>query len=203
MAPLKFNGAFLLLKLFWKLEKIILYLYLKEKNMSTNFYRIPTEDEMLRRKKLLVDRINDMELSPRNIERGFEYVVLDNIPNDILLPDCFDAVSPWAEFFNDMKVHLGKRSSGWKFTWNFHNYHYYKDKETLFEFIRSGRVVDEYGDLIDNEEFIKEALEWGQPDGHTFNEEYIRTHGESFFYGPEYHDKTIDGLNVSSHTNFC
>ena len=170
--------------------------------MGTNFYRIPTEDEMASRKKLLIDRINDMELSSRNIEGGFEYVVLNNIPNDIPVPDCFDTVSPWAEFLNDMKVHLGKQSSGWKFIWNFHNNHYFSNKEELFKFIRSGRVVDEYGDLIDNEEFIKEALEWGQPDGHVFNEEYVRTH-EEFLYGPEYYDKTIDGLNVSSHTDFC
>jgi hypothetical protein len=35
----------------------------------------------------------------------------------------------------------------------------------LFKFIRDGRVVDEYGEQIDVEEFITMALDWGKEDG--------------------------------------
>jgi hypothetical protein len=107
----------------------------------------------------------------------------------------------------DTNVHLGKRSSGWKFCWNFHNNKYYDDKETLFEFIRSGRVVDEYGEEQDVEEFITMALEWGEPNGLVVDAEYrkkerLKGRG-SFFDDPRYDDKIIDGLRVSSSTEFC
>lgn len=160
---------------------------------------------MLARKEALIKRINDMELSSSNIEDGFRYIVLDNIPNDVPFPNCFDAVSPWDEFLNDMTIHLGKRSSGWKFIWNFHKNKYYQDKKTLFDFIRSGRVVDEYGDLIDNEEFIKEALEWGEPDGYIYNQEYLNMHPSErpSFNTSEHFSKIIDGLVVSPNDEFC
>ena len=68
-------------------------------------------------------------------------------------------------------------------------------------------IVDEYGDEQDVEEFITMALEWGEPDGLVVNEEYRRkerTNGMgSFFDKPEYDDKIIDGLRVSSSTDFC
>lgn len=163
--------------------------------MGTNFYRIPLETEMTHRKKILIERIESMELTPSNIEMEFEI-----IPNDE-----WSSKSPWNEFLEDTKVHLGKESWGWKFIWNFNNNKYYSDKHTLLNFIRTGRVVDEYGSLIPNEEFIKDALEWGQPNGYVYNEEYIRTHPSerNIFSTPENFSKIIDGLVVSSHDEFC
>lgn len=176
--------------------------------MGTNFYRIPTEEEMTRRKKILIERIDAMELSPELIDGDFRYIVLDNIPSEyrgVTAVDSFDAVSPWDEFTDGMKIHLGKRSMGWKFIWNFNKNRYYSNKEELFAFIRSGRVVDEYGTLIPNEEFIKEALEWCQPDGNVFNEDYLRNRPSerSIFSTPDNFAKIIDGLVVSPHSEFC
>lgn len=150
---------------------------------------------MTHRKKILMDRIKKLELTPNNIERDFQ-----TIPGK-----SWDAKSPWDEFLEDIKVHLGKESSGWKFIWNFNKNKYYSDKRTLLNFIRAGRVVDEYGCLIPNEEFIKDALEWGQPDGHVYNEEYIRTHPSerNIFSTTENFSKIIDGLVVSAHDEFC
>ena len=162
--------------------------------MGTNFYKIPTEDEMKARKQALINRIMDMELTPKNIEGEFGYIEKGT----------WDRISPWDEFIDGIKIHLGKRSGGWKFTWNFHNNKYYSNKEELLAFIRSGRVVDEYGTEIEVEEFIKMALEWGQPDGHVLNAEYVKNNyaGGGYFLGPEYYDKTIDGLNVSASIDF-
>jgi hypothetical protein len=164
--------------------------------MGTNFYRIPTENEMKARKERLLKHINKMELTPDNIESEFHYISAG---------ESFSVASPWGIFIDDMKIHLGKRSSGWKFTWNFHNNKYYSNKEELFEFIRSGRVVDEYGTEIEVEEFIKMALEWGEPDGHVLNADYVMTHMATGLHcvTPKEYDRTIDGLNVSSHTEFC
>jgi hypothetical protein len=164
--------------------------------MGTNFYRTPMEEEMLHRKKALIDRIVDMELTSQNIESDFNYISINE--ND------WNKMSPWDEFLNGTKIHLGKRSHGWKFVWNFNKNRYYSSKEDLFEFIRSGRVVDEYGRLIPNEEFIEDALEWEQPNGLIYNENYVKSHPtEALFNMSEHYCKIIDGLVVSPHDDFC
>ena len=165
--------------------------------MGTNYYRIPTVEEMESRKQTLIGFVNNLELSPENIEGGFKLI---SPSKD------WEWFSPWEMFLMDTNVHLGKRSHGWKFCWNFHKNKYYSDKESLLEYIRSGRVVDEYGEEINVEEFITMALEWGQPDGLVVNEIYRlqqRAKGSgSFFDRPEYDDLIIDGLRVSSSTEF-
>ena len=164
--------------------------------MGTNYYRIPTVKEIERRKKLLQSRILTMPITPSAVEGEFRYI--DN-PQDE-----WCKLSPWDEFTKDTSIHLGKRSGGWKFCWNFHNNQYYKDKESLLEFIRSGRVVDEYGEEWGVEEFITMALEWGQPNGLTADEKYFNsTEHHSWMSNPsDYYDKEIDGLRISSSTEF-
>lgn len=165
--------------------------------MGTNYYRIPQASEMDERKYKLLERVANLDLSVGDIERGFQFPIDDQ----------WNSESPWETFINGTNIHLGKRSSGWKFCWNFHKDKYYHNKESLLEFIRNGRVVDEYGDEQDVEEFITMALEWGEPDGLVVNEEYRRkqrTNGMgSFFDRAEYDDLIIDGLRVSSATEFC
>lgn len=166
--------------------------------MSTNFYRIPLESEMVKKKNKLLSRIRKMELTPENIDRGFglieEY-------------DMFDVHNPWSEFLEGMSIHLGKRSMGWKFNWNFHDNKYYTNKNELLSFIRSGRVMDEYGVEIEVEEFINMSLNWGEPDGLVYNEEYekkqLEKNPNSWLHGAKYWDKIIDGLRISSSTDFC
>ena len=167
--------------------------------MGTNYYRIPTHEEMITRKMELLGHVNGLDLSPASIEGGFKTIS----PRKE-----WEWFSPWDMFIEDTNIHLGKRSHGWKFCWNFHNNKYYSDKESLFEFIRSGRVVDEYGEEQDVEEFITMALEWGQPNGSIVNEEYrkkerVKGHGSFWLDNEKYDDLIIDGLRVSSSTDFC
>lgn len=143
-----------------------------------------------------MEQINDMDIfSPEQIYNKFKTIEKG-----------FDRLSPWDNFINGLNIHIGKRSSGWKFLWNFQNGKFYTNKEELLTFIRSGRIVDEYGELQDTEEFIKMALEWGQPDGYVLNDEYERKVKEqnpgAFIWGSNYYDKEIDGLRVSTHTEF-
>lgn len=138
-----------------------------------------------------------MDMSPASIEREFA----------INIPDSWDTTTPWYNFINGTNVHLGKRSGGWKFCWNFNDKKYYSNKEELFAFIRSGRIVDEYGTEWAAEAFIKMALEWGQPDGAIYNKEYedeqYRRNGyRPVFGGPEHYNYEIDGLVVSKSTEF-
>ena len=170
--------------------------------MGTNYYRIPTHDEMLNKRELLIIHITHLDLSPEIIENGFRI-----IPNQSSKYE-WDSITPWESFIQDTNIHLGKRSGGWKFCWNFHNEKYYSNKEELLLFIRSGRVVDEYGEEQDVEEFITMSLEWGQPDGYVVNEEYrkkerARGHGAFWLDNEKHDDKIIDGLRVSNSTEFC
>jgi hypothetical protein len=150
------------------------------------------------RKQTLIGFINELELTPGEIENGFKLISPSNN---------WESFSPWEMFLMDTNVHLGKRSSGWKFCWNFHDNKYYHDKDSLLNFIRSGRIVDEYGEEQDVEEFITMALEWGEPDGLIVNEGYRKEQRKkgvgSFYDNPKYDDIIIDGLRVSSSTEFC
>ena len=165
--------------------------------MGTNYYKIPTTEEMEKRKLVLIQQVTNLELSPSDIERGFRKQKKDS----------WDYESPWDNFLEDTNIHLGKRSGGWKFCWNFHNNKYYSNKEELLSFIRSGRVVDEYGEEWDVEKFIEMALNWGEPDGLVINEGYrkdmrMKGHGMFWLDNEKHDDLIIDGLRVSTSTEF-
>lgn len=164
--------------------------------MGTNYYRIPTEAEMEAKRQALLLKMSIIDLTPENIERGFGAPVKDS----------FDYENPWDRFINNTRIHLGKRSGGWKFCWNFNDNKYYSTKEELLAFIRSGRVVDEYGKEEAVEEFIDMALNWGEPDGWVHNEAYeqqkLKQNPNSHIHGSKYWDKEIDGLRVSTSTEF-
>ena len=166
--------------------------------MGTNYYRIPTEEEMLKRQQTLIQQVTTMDMSMENIERGMRYI---SPTKD------WEWFSPWEMFIEGTNIHLGKRSSGWKFCWNFHKDKYYQDKETLFEFIRSGRVVNEYGEELEVNEFIVMALNWGEPDGLVLDQDYRKEQRSkgmgTFFDDPKYDDRIVDGLRVSSSDDFC
>ncbi len=166
--------------------------------MGTNYYRIPTEDEIKIKHNKLKNDISNMDLSILSIESGFR----------VSTDDMWNGENPWETFMDGINIHLGKRSSGWKFCWNFHDNKYYSNKEELLSFIRSGRVINEYSEELTTEEFITMALEWGEPDGLVVNEDYRRKerakgHGSFWLDNEKYDDKIIDGLRVSSSTEFC
>lgn len=154
--------------------------------MGTNYYRIPSQEEMLERKELLIQRAQSLDISSSNI--AHEFRTIKKMDRD------WDAINMWEDLTRDMLVHLGKRSGGWKFLWNFHNDQYYQDKEELLKFIRSGRVVDEYYKECEVEWFIEMALSWGQPDGLD-----LEKYGNSKYSRDE---RYVDGLRVSGETGF-
>jgi len=163
--------------------------------MGTNFYRIPSVKDMEDKKNLLQTRVRQIEVTPKSIFRKFS---IDQNSNTL------EYVTPWDEFIDGLEIHLGKRSMGWKFCWNFHDNKYYQNKEELFNFIRSGCIIDEYGEEIEPNEFIEMALEWCKDDGcntQTYYQENasIRV---SWFDSSRYHDIYIDDLRVSTSTDF-
>ena len=164
--------------------------------MGTNYYRIPKVDEINTRYQKLHQRLQEMDMwNPSLIEDGYRFI--EN-PEDE-----WSRLSPWDEFTNGTNIHLGKRSMGWKFCWNFNKNKYYSNKEELLDFIRKGRVVDEYGSPMEVEEFIEMALSWGQPDGMVADKEYFEKNERlSWFNSEDHYDKEIDGLRVASSTEF-
>ena len=164
--------------------------------MGTNYYRIPKASEMEEKKERLKAQIDAMPTTPGDVERAFRYI--DN-PEDGWSP-----FNPWDEFIEGTSIHLGKRSSGWKFCWNFHNNKYYSNREELINFINSGRVVDEYGEEVQPAAFMEMAFSWGEPDGLVADKTYFdTTNHHSWMSNPEaYYDREVDGLRVSSSTEF-
>jgi hypothetical protein len=164
--------------------------------MGTNYYRVPKVSEINSRYQKLTRRLQEMDMwNPSLIEDGYRFI--EN-PEDE-----WSRLSPWDEFTNGTSIHLGKRSMGWKFCWNFNNNKYYSNKEELLDFIRNGRVVDEYGSPMEVEEFIEMSLSWGQPDGMVADKRYFDNHERlSWFNSEDHYDKEIDGLRVSSSTEF-
>ena len=99
--------------------------------MGTNYYRIPSQSEMEERKQKLEKRISEMKMTVDDVERGFH-----SLPTE----DEWSYDSPWTEFVEGTRVHLGKRSSGWKFLWNFNNNKYYKDKESAVKYHKISKI---------------------------------------------------------------
>ena len=159
--------------------------------MGTNYYRSPTLNELETRKNRLMSRIRQMELNVESVNKDFRIDGTDQFQN----------LSPWDEFTDNVKVHLGKRSMGWKFLWNFNEDKFFKDKESLLEFIKSGRILDEYGDELSQYEFIEMSFSWGQEDGFD-SESYYLEYPESrnSLSKPE---RYVDGLRISDSIDFC
>lgn len=162
--------------------------------MGTNYYRVPTVSEMEERRLFLAKRVAEMDMNPHQIERGFTTIPTHD--SDF----SWEYDSPWTEFIDGTSVHLGKRSSGWKFCWNFHDNKYYSNKAELLAFINGGRIVDEYGEEWAVEAFLEMALNW---DGITADREYFEKYERNLGGSWEkYVDLEIDGLRVSSSTQF-
>lgn len=165
--------------------------------MSTNYYRVPTSDEVNRRHQKLNLRMQELDVwNPGMIERGYRF-----IPDP---EDDWTQLSPWDEFMSEMSIHVGKRSSGWQFLWNFHKNKYYSNKAELINFIKSGRIVNEYGEQVNVDEFLEMAFNWC-PDGIIVDKEYFDNNERSrvWMSNPaEYYDNIIDGLRVSPSTEF-
>jgi hypothetical protein len=51
------------------------------------------------------------------------------------------------------EIHIGKSSGGWKFLFNHNGWKYYKDLESLKEFLSLNKIFDEYDREIAFEEF--------------------------------------------------
>ena len=141
--------------------------------MSTNYYL---------RHKPTFGQINELTVLIRSTKNGEHFKEVIDMVNKIYgEPDEYDQSKDWG------KLHIGKRSRGWKFQWcpNIikHNMSYMEDgeyipkyeyeyrypltKQGLTDFIMQDDIVviDEYNEVQDKVEFLEMAFSW-YPDGY-------------------------------------
>lgn len=84
------------------------------------------------------------------------------------------------------RIHIGKRSGGWLFCWDFNDDEHFSTRHSLVHFIRGGgTIVCDYGYIWDIDDFLTMAVEWGQPRGRISDD-----------------DMMITGVRVCSPSNF-
>ena len=70
-------------------------------------------------------------------------------------------------------IHIGKRSGGWKFLWDAHFFRYYKpNKQALFDWLKSGQIIDEYGNEFTFKEFWNTEIRHFLYDGYDIESYY-------------------------------
>ena len=75
-------------------------------------------------------------------------------------------------------IHIGKRSGGWKFLWDHNYFQYYKpSKESLIEWLKSGQIIDEYGDEFTFDQFWNKEIANFLYKGYDLDK-YAREHPE-------------------------
>ena len=140
--------------------------------MSTNYYlrHKPTYKQ--------INELTDLIRSTKNGEHFEE--VIDMVNKIYREPDEYDQTEDWG------KLHIGKRSCGWKFQWcpNIikknvsymkddeyvskyeYEYRYPLTKQGLTDFIMQDDIVviDEYDEIQDKKEFLEMAFNW-EPNG--------------------------------------
>lgn len=94
------------------------------------------------------------------------------------------------------KIHIGKRSSGWKFLFSRNlNKYCLLDRDNITNWLKTGDIVNEYGERISLEKFWKEYVD-DFADGMTC-EDYYKKHPEERRYLGNYGDIMINGLRFT------
>lgn len=180
--------------------------------MGTNFYAriIPKEED----KQKLLDAINNNQ-----------YDIIEDLASEL-----YGNRNEYSGLGN--KIHLGKRSGGWKFLWNSnvikiwdceacsyaYDYVYPLTKEGITNFVmrEDVEITDEYGEIQDSKEFLDMAFNWciDGLDGKEYQTNpkynagnyYPDREREKFWkelgYKPEYYDFYSDGLRFSTSIYF-
>lgn len=176
--------------------------------MGTNFYlRNPKRAEQA--KKDALDIINDSKSIFSKYINKEDYI--DAINNNWFwsvqeqLHDVIDNL-----FNKDVRgIHIGKRSGGWQFLWDSHQFHYYKpSKEALIEWLKSGEIIDEYGEVFTFDQFWNDEIGYclyHDPDKCINSEDYNKLERSTYNWSISYNEKEPYiklGLNPSSHGEF-
>ena len=81
------------------------------------------------------------------------------------------------------EIHIGKRSAGWRFLWNVHNFEFFNpNEEDIYKWLKSNDslIKDEYGRVYSFEEFMKDIPFKGY-DLKSYYEDHP-SYGDKFIY---------------------
>lgn len=65
-------------------------------------------------------------------------------------------------YYNDripQKIHIGKRSAGWRFLFNHNDWRYYKTIDDLIVFLDQCEITTEYGEILSFKDFWSDVTE--------------------------------------------
>lgn len=98
-------------------------------------------------------------------------------------------------------IHIGKRSYGWKFLWDAHFFKYYKPtKKSLFDWLQSGQIIDEYGDEFTFDQFINDELVGFLDEGYDI-ESYYEANPKEQYYWYDYKERIDEFIRKSPNTD--
>lgn len=104
-------------------------------------------------------------------------------------------------------IHLGKRSYGWQFLWDFHNGKFFEpDLDSIKHFLTSGNgsIENEYGEKFSLEQFIDEIEDClYKDDNHVDIATYYRKYPtERYGITSSEQEFSSDGLRFSKYEDF-
>ena len=126
-------------------------------------------------------------------------------------PDFYDLKNEIELVERRHKIHLGKRSYGWQFLWDYHGGKFFEDNlQSIQEYLKNsgGEIQDECGEKITVENFFNDELKscLYKDDTHDTLESYYAKYPERDRWGispsrEEFISK--DGLRFSKNQDFC
>ena len=126
-----------------------------------------------------------------------EYVLLNiNNPKINLLEEVNRFISDYCDF--EKEIHLGKRSYGWQFLWDYHNGRYFNPNlYSIKEFLSQDDIIiyDEYENFYEVEQLFNDEL------SDCLYKDAIHDDGMSGEYS-KYFFKSEDGLRFSKFEDF-
>lgn len=123
---------------------------------------------------------------------------------DKLMKDEYEDV----HFMLPENIHIGKRSSGWKFLWDVHGFKYFNPtKESIFDFLKSGTIIDEFRQEVSFDDFINNIIvsKFGDP---WDSASYHKEHPDDFYMGQIFGNsinefkERFPNLNVNEYGEF-
>ena len=126
-----------------------------------------------------------------------EYILLNiNNPKINLLEEVNRFISDYCDF--EKEIHLGKRSYGWQFLWDYHNGKYFNPNlDSIKEFLSQDDIIiyDEYENFYEVEQLFNDEL------SDCLYKDAIHDDGMGGEYS-KYFFKSEDGLRFSKFEDF-
>ena len=126
-----------------------------------------------------------------------EYILLNiNNPKINLLEEVNKFISDYCDF--EKEIHLGKRSYGWQFLWDYHNGKYFNPNlDSIKEFLSQDDIIiyDEYENFYEVEQLFNDEL------SDCLYKDAIHDDGMGGEYS-KYFFKSEDGLRFSKFEDF-